>query len=72
MKKLLELLKKNPHAAVSAPAILCFITFCTNLRTALSDGNIDANEFSGLLSTIDGFETVVLFVVMIVLKSRDK
>ena len=72
MKRLIELIKKHPHTAISGPAVLCAITFCTNLYTAFSDGAIDANEFSALLSTVDGFESVLLFVVGFILKSQGK
>jgi hypothetical protein len=72
MKRLLSLLKKNPHVAISVPTILCFITFITNLVSALSDGVIDSTELHQLLSTADGFETVLLFVIMIVLRNKKK
>lgn len=58
--------------ALSVPAVLCFITFITNLIKALSDGNIDTNELHALLASADGFETVLLFVVMLVLKDKKK
>lgn len=65
-----DILKNKPHVVISVPAILCFITFCTNIYAALTDGKIDANELSTLLGTADGFETVVLCAVMIVLKNK--
>ena len=70
MKCLKEFLKNKPHIVLSVPAILCFITFCTNLYSALTDGKIDANELSTLLGTADGFETVVLFIVMVALRNK--
>lgn len=57
---------------LSVPAILCFITFITNLISALKDGNIDTNELHALLASADGFETVVLFVVMLLMKDKKK
>lgn len=72
MDYLKKLINDKPHVALSIPALLCFFTFCTNLFTALTDGKIDANELSALLSTADGFETVVLFIVMLVLRSKKK
>jgi hypothetical protein len=72
MKCLKEFLKNNPHIVLSVPAILCFITFCTNLYSAMSEGKIDANELSTLLGTADGFETVVLFIVMVALRNKRK
>jgi len=70
MKCMKEFLKNKPHIVLSVPAILCFVTFCTNLFAALTDGKIDANELSTLLSTADGFESVVLFIVMIALRNK--
>lgn len=72
MKRLKELLKRKPHVAICVPTLLCFFTFITNLVTALKDGNIDSNELHQLLSTADGFETVVLIIIMFVLKDKKK
>lgn len=72
MDWLREFLKNKPHIVISVPAVLCFITFCTNLYAALTDGKIDANELTTLLSTADGFESVVLFIVMVALKNKKK
>jgi len=72
MNKVKNYFKKNPHVALSVPTILCFITFITNLIKALSDGNIDANEFHGLMASADGFEAAVMFIVMLVLKDKKK
>lgn len=72
MEWLKRFLKEKPHVAISVPAILCFITFCTNLYAALTDGKIDANELTTLLSTADGFESVVLFIVMLALRNKNK
>jgi len=72
MDKLRKFLKDKPHLAISVPAVLCFTTFVTNLITALKDGNIDSTELHTLLSTADGFEAVVLFAVMLVLKDKKK
>jgi hypothetical protein len=70
MKRVKKLFKNKPHIVLSIPAILCAITFCTNLYSALTDGKIDANELSNLLATADGFETVVLFFVMVALRNK--
>jgi len=55
---------KQQKAVLSIPAILCAITFCTNLVKALSDGNIDSQELHTLLASADGFESVFLFLFM--------
>ena len=65
-------LKDKIHLAIGAPAVLCFITFITNLVHALSDGNIDSAEMHSLLASIDGFESVVLFAAMYVMKKKEK
>jgi hypothetical protein len=72
MKKLIRYLKSKPHTALGLPAILCFITFITNLVMALRDGNIDSNELHQLLSTADGFEAVFLVLIMLVLNKKKK
>lgn len=72
MDEFFKFLRKKPHVAIGVPTLLCFVTFITNLITALKDGNIDSAELHQLLSTADGFETVVLFLVMYALKDRKK
>jgi len=70
MKRLLSLFKKNAPALVGMPALLCFFTFLTNFYQAIKDGNIDAQEYHTLLTYADGFEAVVLFIVMLALKEK--
>lgn len=72
MRKVKSYFKKKPHMVLSVPTVLCAFTFITNLVKALSDGNIDSNELHALLASADGFETVLLFVVMLVLKDKKK
>lgn len=72
MKKLKKIFESKPHYVLSVPAILCFITFISNFIMAFRDGVIDSNEFHQLLSTADGFEAVVLFIMMLVLKDKKK
>lgn len=72
MGKIRKYFKAKPHLVLTAPAILCFVTFITNLFAALKDGNIDSGELHQLLSTADGFETVVLILVMVALKDKKK
>lgn len=70
MKKLKKLLKRKAHVALSVPAVLCFITFITNLFKALEDRNIDTNELHALLASADGFETTILFVIMLLIRDK--
>jgi hypothetical protein len=72
MRKLRRKVRSQPHLVLSVPALLCFVTFITNLFAALKDGNIDGNELHQLLSTADGFETLVLLMVMVVLREKKK
>lgn len=72
MKKPKKNMKLKPYHALTVPAVLCFITFLTNLIASLQDGNIDSNELHQLLSTADGFETVFLVIVMVILGKRSK
>jgi hypothetical protein len=72
MKRIRQKIKENPHLVLSVPALLCFITFITNLVAALKDGVIDSSELHQLLSTADGFETVVLVVTMLVIGRKKK
>lgn len=72
MDKLRRKIKKKPHLVLGVPAVLCFITFITNLIKVLSDGNIDTNELHALLASADGFESVVIILIMFVLKDKKK
>ncbi len=72
MKNLKEKIQDNAHIALSVPTVLCAITFVTNLFSALKDGNIDNSEMHQLLASADGFETVILVVVMFVLNGKKK
>ena len=65
-------LLNKPHVALSVPAVLCFVTFITNFIASLKDGIIDDVEYHRLLSTADGFETVVLVIIMLALRNKKK
>ncbi|QHJ76056.1 MAG: hypothetical protein [Bacteriophage sp.] len=72
MRKIKRYVRNKPHVAIGVPAVLCSITFVTNLIQALRDGVLDSAELHSLLSTADGFEAVVLFIVALVLKDKKK
>lgn len=72
MRKLRKVLRDKPHVAIGVPAILCFITFVTNLIASLKDGVIDPNEMHQLLTTADGFQAVALFIIVLILKEKNK
>lgn len=72
MRNIRKILREKPHMAIGVPAILCFITFITNLVASLKDGVIDPNEMHQLLTTADGFQAVALFLIMLILKEKNK
>lgn len=72
MNKLRKYIKSKPELAISIPTILCFIQFTTDLINAIKSGFIDSNTMTQLLSSANGFETVVLVIVMMVLKDKQK
>lgn len=72
MRNLKKKIKNNADIVLSLPTIMCAITFITNLIEALKDGHINHSEMHQLLASADGFETVVLTVLMFVLKGKRK
>jgi len=72
MKKLRRYLKSKPQVAISVPALLCFVQFIVNLFQAFRYGTLDGNTMNQLLSSADGFETVVLVLIMFALNEKDK
>lgn len=70
MRNLKRYARENPHMAVGVPAWLCFISFIVNFFHAAKDGFMGKDEIQQLLYTADGFETVVLFIVMLVLGKK--
>lgn len=72
MERLRKKIKAKPNVALSVPMVLCFISFITNFIAAMKDGNLDSNELHQLLSSADGFQAVVLFIIMVVLKDKKK
>ncbi len=72
MKKLKKYVRKKPHLILTIPTVLCFISFITNFISAIKDGHIDQNELHELLSSADGFETVVLVLIMLFIRKRNK
>jgi hypothetical protein len=72
MSKLREFFNDNPNIAISIPAILCFIQFVYEVIEIIETRDFDANAFSQLCSSANGFEAVVLFGIMFVLKRKDK
>lgn len=72
MKRLRSYIKNKPTHALSVPAVLFFIQFVMNLFQVFKTGVFDTNAMNKLLSSADGFETVVLCVIMLALKKKSK
>lgn len=72
MEKIIEFIKNNPILSLILPSVISGGTFFGNLLIAISDGVLDTNELHTLMSSANGFELVVLLVIMIALKSKDK
>lgn len=72
LRRARQYVNAKPHVVIGVPAVLCAITFVTNLVASLSDGVLSSAELHELLSTADGFEAVVLGVVALVLKRKIK
>jgi len=72
MKKIRKYFQERKHPVITVSVLLCFVTFITNLISSLKDGNIDALELRQLLDNSKGFETVVLFLIMIAFTNKKK
>jgi hypothetical protein len=72
MKWLREYIKCRPHHALSIPAALCFIQFISNFYKIIFNREFDTNTFNQLLSSADGFESVLLFIIMLVLRDKNR
>lgn len=72
MEWLSNFIKNNPFHALLYPVGLGSFSFFMNILAALSDGQIDGDEFHQLLSSSSGLQTVLLIVIMFSLKSNNK
>ena len=59
------------NAAISASAIMCCIQFVSTLVGIFRTG-VNGDVIEKLLASFDGFESVMLFIVMIVLNRKKK
>lgn len=71
MKKLRKLSKAR-RIAITAPMLLCFVTFLFNFVSAVQKGNIDGTTFQQLSMTVDGFGAVCSAIIMLALKNKKK
>jgi hypothetical protein len=64
MEWLNNFVKKHPIVSLIIPTSIGGLSFFGNLFIALSDGTIDTNEFHQLMSSANGFQTLLLLIVM--------
>lgn len=72
IRKFIEFFKENPNLAISVPTLLCFVQFSYEVFEIIDTGVFDSNAFNQLVSSANGFETVCLCFIMLVLKSKKK
>ena len=72
MNRLLDYLSNNAHTAISLPTVMCFVQFVYDLIDIFKSGHFDSAAFGQLVSSANGFETVVLCMIMMALKKKTK
>ncbi len=72
MSKIKDFLSNHTQVALSIPAVLCCIQFLSSVFGAFRTGVFNSDTLNQLLSTADGFESVVLFIIMLALKTKKK
>lgn len=68
----IRLTKDNPTWALAITAIISLVQFSAHIVVALDDGQIDSVELHSLMSTADGFQAILLAIVMTSLKKKGK
>jgi len=72
MSKFKEFFKSHAHVTVAALALVCFIQFAVSLYVAIATHSFDKETINKLLSTADGMEAVLLFLIMLALNNKKK
>ena len=72
MEWLRKLLRENANAAISVPTILCFLQFVTDVVEIIKSEDFTNAMLTQLVYSANGFETVCLFIIMLVLKDKNK
>jgi hypothetical protein len=70
MKRIRDYIQSKPATVMTVPTFLCFIQFISSLIEMVKARKFDYDSVIQLLSSLDGFETVVLFFIMVVLKNK--
>lgn len=65
-------IKAKPNLAMSIPTFLCFVQFIASIVDIIKTKTFSYDLVVQLLSSLDGVETLVLFVVMMALKDEKK
>lgn len=71
MDWLKNLFNSNPLLALGCPSVISCIGFFGNLASALSDGQIDSNEFHTLMASASGIQMLLLIAIMFALRSKN-
>lgn len=66
LAKKIAWLKENVFKVLTIPAIISCLTFLLSLSGVLQDGVLTQDEFSRLVSTSSGIESVILVIAMII------
>ena len=70
MGKVIDYIKSKPNLVMSVPTFLCFVQFISSIVEMVKARKFDYDSMIQLLSSLDGFETVVLCFVMLALKKK--
>ncbi len=70
MDRIKEYCRRHTHIALSVPAVLCFIQFVLGVFGVVRSGSLNLDAVTNLLSTADGFESVILFFIMLAIRNK--
>lgn len=72
MDELKQFLKNKPFLAIAAPTILCFVSLVTNIIASIQDGLVSGTDLHEISSSANGFESVILILMMYAAKTINK
>lgn len=72
MKKVKKYMRDKPHIAVSVPTALCCGSFLTELIQAFRDCGVTLQNIKDILASINGFEAMLLLIIMLILRKKNK
>lgn len=65
-----NLCRDRPHIPISLASLVSFFMFLQNLAVFMSDGFLDSEELHKLLTGANGFETILLMAIMLLVKEK--